>query len=458
MTDTTITRLASIGFAPSAPIAVPQRSRMRAPRAAPEATPEVEPVAPTAPVTREVGEARLHPARARTAMHAQPDAPAPTSAPMPKPEARFSLRKRLAVLVAAIAVPAMAAPAHFPAEPGAAPTEAAAFAALTKTPSMPFERAGQSFPGSAFYYVDDSSEEALVALPTADPLDFGGEDGRELGSLIDAGPAANGFFVAGSAISKARAQRCLSEAIWYEAGTESEAGQRAVAQVVLNRVAHPNYPGSVCGVVYEGSQRSTGCQFSFTCDGSLARTPVGPSWSRAQKIAAEALAGKTYAPIGLATHYHTRFVNPYWASSLDHIGTIGAHRFYLMRGDAGKKGAFTGTYSGIEPSVSGRIPQARPSRSAATPDFSTPDFSAKPSPRPARRSPVSDAVPRAVPSPSGAVSAPVVAAPSAPPSSAPAVPRSGQVKEQYSNAGAWKKRPGDTGNSGGAAPAPGTDK
>ena len=270
----------------------------------------------------------------------------------------LTIRKRLAVLLAAIAVPAMAAPGDFGAMPGAAPTEAELVNArltqqLAENPAMPFERPGMSFPGSAFFFLADPPSGALVALPTTDATDPGAEAGRELGQLIDAGPSAQPFFSAGG-VSHMRASECLAQAVWYEAASESEAGQRAVAQVVLNRVAHRSWPGSVCGVVYEGSQRSTGCQFSFTCDGSLARRASGVSWARAQRIAGEALSGGVYEPIGYATHYHTLWVNPYWASSLDHIGTIGAHRFYRNRGAGGDAGAFQGRYAGFEPGVSGR--------------------------------------------------------------------------------------------------------
>jgi spore germination cell wall hydrolase CwlJ-like protein len=117
-------------------------------------------------------------------------------------------------------------------------------------------------------------------------------------------------------IDQMRSLDCLAQAIYYEARSESEDGQRAVAQVVLNRLRHPTYPATVCGVVYQGSERSTGCQFTFTCDGSLALAPRGFSWDRARRIAAEALAGKVYAPVGHSTHYHTVAVLPYWASSL----------------------------------------------------------------------------------------------------------------------------------------------
>lgn len=263
-----------------------------------------------------------------------------------------TLTKRLAVLLAVLAVPAIAAPGDFGAVAGDAPVESESVSReLAAIPAMPFERPGMTFPGSAFFYLADPVDEALVALPSSDPLGDPSEYGEALGQVIDAGPSARPFFSSPAGSSHARALECLSQAIWYEAASESEAGQRAVAQVVLNRVAHPSWPGSVCGVVYQGSQRKTGCQFTFTCDGSLARRAGGASWRRARTIAAEALSGRVYAPVGLATHYHTLWVNPVWAGSLDHVGTIGAHRFYRNRGEGGQKSAFTAAYSGEEPGI-----------------------------------------------------------------------------------------------------------
>ena len=122
-----------------------------------------------------------------------------------------------------------------------------------------------------------------------------------------------------------------------------------MAQVVLNRVAHPSYPNTVCGVVYQGSERSTGCQFSFTCDGSLARVPSRYFWLRAENVARAALSGLVEPSVGLATHYHTIAVHPYWAPSLRFLTTIGAHRFYSFTGGAGAPGAFRFAYGGGEP-------------------------------------------------------------------------------------------------------------
>ena len=100
--------------------------------------------------------------------------------------------------------------------------------------------------------------------------------------------AASTVFRAQSPADQVRSLQCLAEAVYYEARSESEEGQRAVAQVVLNRVRHPAWPGSVCGVVYQGPLRAGGgCQFTFTCDGALLRLPYGEDWARARRIAAE---------------------------------------------------------------------------------------------------------------------------------------------------------------------------
>jgi spore germination cell wall hydrolase CwlJ-like protein len=169
------------------------------------------------------------------------------------------------------------------------------------------------------------------------------------------------IFAAATGLDAARSLNCLAEAVYYEARSESEDGQRAVAQVVLNRVRHPAYPASVCGVVYQGPLRAGGgCQFTFTCDGSLASPPGGDAWLRARRIAAEALAGSVYAPVGLATHYHTQQVLPVWAFKLAKAEVIGNHIFYRMPGTWGEPGAFTRRYAGREPSpatiVATRLP------------------------------------------------------------------------------------------------------
>jgi spore germination cell wall hydrolase CwlJ-like protein len=104
-----------------------------------------------------------------------------------------------------------------------------------------------------------------------------------------------------------------------------------VMQVVLNRVARPGYPKTVCGVVYQGAERATGCQFSFTCDGSETRRPEHRGWEQARAEARRALAGRVFRPVGTATHYHTDWVLPYWIGSLDKVALLGHHIFYQPR-------------------------------------------------------------------------------------------------------------------------------
>lgn len=143
------------------------------------------------------------------------------------------------------------------------------------------------------------------------------------------------------------AERCLTQAIYYEAATESDTGKAAVAQVILNRMRHPAYPDTVCGVIYQGSSRP-GCQFSFACDGSMRRAPVPALWRRSGEIARAALTGRVEASVGMATHYHADYVLPRWAPKLTKIEQIGAHIFYRWPGSWGKPAAFSDAYAGAE--------------------------------------------------------------------------------------------------------------
>jgi len=164
-------------------------------------------------------------------------------------------------------------------------------------------------------------------------------------------PAATPFAPRASGIDSLRSTECMTAAIYYEAANEPTDGQRAVAQVILNRVRHPAFPKTVCGVVFQGSGRGTrlGCQFSFTCDGSLLRPPVPTLWNRARGVALMALSGSVYAPVGWATHYHANYVVPYWASTLGKVAVVGAHIFYRWNGGWGTAPAFRANYAGGEP-------------------------------------------------------------------------------------------------------------
>jgi spore germination cell wall hydrolase CwlJ-like protein len=165
---------------------------------------------------------------------------------------------------------------------------------------------------------------------------------------IEANVPAQPFRFRGDEVAKSRAVECLTLAIYYEAGSQDVAGQEAVAQVVLNRVRHPAFQPTVCGVVFHGYMRKTGCQFTFTCDGSLLRAPNPKIWTRAQQVAAAALGGAVFKPVGLATHYHANYVVPYWATSLEKSAQVGVHIFYRWPDAWGMPAAFARQYLGNE--------------------------------------------------------------------------------------------------------------
>lgn len=127
-------------------------------------------------------------------------------------------------------------------------------------------------------------------------------------------------------------QHCLAQAVYFEARSEPEEGQAAVAQVILNRVKSGLYPSSICGVVFQNRHRYKACQFTFACEGKSLRTTDSESWQTANRIAKDVLEGKTYlAEVGAATHYHANYVRPSWARRLKKMDVIGRHIFYKLR-------------------------------------------------------------------------------------------------------------------------------
>lgn len=131
-----------------------------------------------------------------------------------------------------------------------------------------------------------------------------------------------------------REQWCMATGIYFEARGESYRGQVAVAQVIMNRVAHENYPDTICGVVFQNQHRRNACQFSFACDGktNVNRTPEIAAWAQAQKITAEVLNGEIYLPeVANATHYHATYVRPHWARNMTRLTQVGLHVFYRFR-------------------------------------------------------------------------------------------------------------------------------
>ncbi|WP_242096064.1 cell wall hydrolase [Sphingomonas sp. CROZ-RG-20F-R02-07] len=138
------------------------------------------------------------------------------------------------------------------------------------------------------------------------------------------------FAFHGGPAERAQAVDCLATAAIYEAGADPRE-QRAIIQVVLNRARTAGFPKTVCGVVYQGADRTTGCQFSFTCDGSLVRRPEHNGWAAARRAAKRALAGYVFADVGRATNYHADWMVPYWRGSLVKVARVRTHLFYVRR-------------------------------------------------------------------------------------------------------------------------------
>jgi spore germination cell wall hydrolase CwlJ-like protein len=154
-------------------------------------------------------------------------------------------------------------------------------------------------------------------------------------------PAAAPFRLSG-ALEASRDLDCLTAAVYYEARGETPSGQAAVAQVVLNRVRHPAFPKTVCGVVFQGAYSGGTCQFSFACDGSMRKRREPAAWARAERVAARALNGAVMTEVGNATHFHTTNVSPGWGPRMLRVAQVGLHVFYRFGGPSGAPGAFTG--------------------------------------------------------------------------------------------------------------------
>lgn len=275
-------------------------------------------------------------------------APQKRKAPAERRRRLFGWREVLLVVIAFLLLALLPSSAQWAWSVPSKPTSVDLLAASAERPS-------ENFSGSAFFFLDPD-----VDAPPAPELKLANAAMNEAAipaalvakadlSAFATNAAAAPFVLKAGTVDYARALKCLTDAIYYEAANEPDAGQRAVAQVIINRMRHPTYPNSICGVIYQGSERATGCQFSYSCDGSMARTPARPSWLRAQRVAMDALSGSVYAPVGMATHYHATYVYPYWAPSLNFIGTIGAHRFYSWKGSAGRPSAFFRSHAGREP-------------------------------------------------------------------------------------------------------------
>lgn len=268
-----------------------------------------------------------------------------------------------------------------------------------------------------------------TALPPADPALL-----REEAFV---GPAAKPYVFRGvTALDRERAHYCLTAALYYEAASETDDGMRGVAQTVINRVRHPSFPNTVCGVVFQGSQRAGVCQFTFSCDGAMARAPERRNWLRASRIASAALGGFVFPKVGLATHYHTQAIWPRWGKSLVMTNIVGAHIFHRWRGRWGMPDAFRAPYLGREPVPGPYLPLAQQlailKGQGLAPGAGPAPMLAGPA------APLPDVAPAPLP---GTITPPATTAP--PPAAAPTYtdPRlnqSGQIREEFRKSGEWK--------------------
>jgi len=160
-----------------------------------------------------------------------------------------------------------------------------------------------------------------------------------------------------------KAEKCLAQAIYFEARAEPTRGQQAVAQVVLNRVFSPYYPKDVCSVVYQNAHRHLSCQFTFACDGKPESISERGAWSRANRIAQQTLNAKVWLPeVNKATHYHASYVRPNWIRDMKVMVRYGVHTFYRPRnwGDGSDEAHWGTPANAAKPTTAAAKPEAAP--------------------------------------------------------------------------------------------------
>jgi hypothetical protein len=182
--------------------------------------------------------------------------------------------------------------------------------------------------------VDPDIKQSALAPPQPGGDDKVGETIASKGEVtgLDQHPKSPAERLALTGPALAKAEKCLANAVYFEARGESVRGQIAVAQVVMNRVFSPFYPNDVCGVVYQNANRHLACQFTFACDGISDVVTEPDAWARAQRIAHDMLGGKLWMPqVAKATHYHAYWVHPDWVNEMNKIYKLGVHAFYRPR-------------------------------------------------------------------------------------------------------------------------------
>ena len=264
--------------------------------------------------------------------------------------------------------------------PSAGERSSASLAALSFTDTDPAEGAAQTFFGvgtmgapSSLQHWAPGAEPELVARDSDIKLAAleGSADGGETvakkddSSLLES--PADRLKLTGK--PRLKAEKCLADAVYFEARGEPFKGQQAVAQVVMNRVFSGYYPNDVCGVVYQNAERHLACQFTFACEGKdLNKVDEPDMWEQAKQIAKDMLDGRIWlAEVGHATHYHAYWVHPSWVHEMTKLYKLGVHTFYRPKnwGDGDTDPAYgpvPNTSKADTPEATAKGPQA-----AATP-------------------------------------------------------------------------------------------
>jgi len=181
---------------------------------------------------------------------------------------------------------------------------------------------------------DPDIKQSALGSPSPEGEGKGGESVANKGEVtgVDQRPRSPAERLALTGAGRAKAEKCLANAVYFEARGESVRGQIAVAQVVMNRVFSPFYPNDVCGVVYQNSHRHLACQFTFACDGIPDIVTEPDAWERAKRIASDMLDGKLWMPeVSKSTHYHAYWVHPDWVNEMKRVYKLGVHTFYRPR-------------------------------------------------------------------------------------------------------------------------------
>jgi spore germination cell wall hydrolase CwlJ-like protein len=177
---------------------------------------------------------------------------------------------------------------------------------------------------------DSDIKQSALAAPTLGEGTAGETiAGKGVVTGVDQRPHSPAERLSLTGVSRAKAEKCLANAVYFEARGESVRGQIAVAQVVMNRVFSPFYPNDVCGVVYQNAHRHLACQFTFACDGIPDIVTEPEAWERAKRISRDMLDGKLWMPeVAKSTHYHAYWVHPSWVGEMKKMFKLGVHIFY----------------------------------------------------------------------------------------------------------------------------------